>query len=392
MKSRSDCSSFKVVFFLLLFFFPVALIKAQEETFRGKITTKFYKKDNHISKGGMARMLSKGKELDISEFDTLYRSYYICADTVVMYLNGVNNVFQAKEIQIDKDNYIYDDKYFEYLKVPVIPLPLARIEPKDWKRYKRRKSDTDPFDFNYRVVLPSNQKNSYLAEVDESIQYPTQLALKGKFSYLFHPLGKMNTLVNRNDTTEYITLIEYEIDPRQDCLEHFYDFRYREPNGDVNDLFKDKTVAGLIPEKERKPFEAENLQDTAVYLTPSLADLAGKYVYVDLWASWCAPCKGEMPFMQKLKERYADADFALLSISMDKEEDRRKWQKAMAALNMNWTNWIIYDGLRSKFADRYEVQAIPHYLLLDKQGRVMNANAPRPSDVRSTELLDSILK
>lgn len=262
----SDHSTPKQVALLLLLFFSTTILYSQTEVFRGKVTTKFFKKDNHLSKSGLAKMISKEKDIDISELDTLYRTYYVCGDTVVMYLTGVNQIFQAKEIQMDKHNYIYDYKYFEYLETPVMPLPLTRVGEKDWKRYKRRNSDTGPYDLNYKVVLPSNQVNTYLAEVDESMQYPTQLALKGKFSYFFHPLGKMNTLVNRMDTTEYVTLIEYESDPRLDCLEHFYDFTYRELDGDVNELFKDRTVSDLIPEKDRKPFRAEELQDTAAYI------------------------------------------------------------------------------------------------------------------------------
>ncbi len=59
---------------------------------------------------------------------------------------------------------------------------------------------------------------------------------------------------------------------------------------------------------------------------------------------------------------------------------------------MQWHNWIVYKGFESDFADKYGIKAIPRYLLLDPKGRIMNDNAPRPSDEELIQLLDQLIR
>ena len=124
----------------------------------------------------------------------------------------------------------------------------------------------------------------------------------------------------------------------------------------------------------------------------SLKEFAGKFVYLDLWANWCAPCKLEMPFLARIQKKYAKEDLVILSISLDKQEDLSKWKDTVRKLKMTWINWILFDGFQSDFAKEYKIGAIPRYLLLDQRGNLMNGNAPRPSDQRLENLLNELFK
>ena len=122
----------------------------------------------------------------------------------------------------------------------------------------------------------------------------------------------------------------------------------------------------------------------------SLDDLKGKYVYIDVWATWCAPCKREIPFLKELNEQYSGKDLAIVSLSIDKMEDKEKWMKMVADENLKGIQIIADDEWNSEFVSAYEIQGIPRFILIDKEGNIVDADAPRPSDPRLIDLFKSL--
>ncbi len=121
----------------------------------------------------------------------------------------------------------------------------------------------------------------------------------------------------------------------------------------------------------------------------SLEDLKGKYVYIDIWATWCGPCKAEIPYLKKLEEAYHDKNIAFVSISVDKEKDRKKWQNMVEERSLGGIQLFANLSFKSDFVKKYEVKSIPRFILIDPDGNIVDANAPRPS-YRST--LDELLQ
>ncbi len=110
----------------------------------------------------------------------------------------------------------------------------------------------------------------------------------------------------------------------------------------------------------------------------------GYYVYVDLWASWCGPCCREVPYLQKLEKELKNERVKFVSISIDK--GTKEWKARMEALNMHGNQLINQDN---KLPEALNVSGIPHFLIYDKEGRLYEYKAPRPS---SGEALKQLLE
>lgn len=124
--------------------------------------------------------------------------------------------------------------------------------------------------------------------------------------------------------------------------------------------------------------------------TYSLKDLRGKAVYIDCWATWCGPCVYETPYMAKLYEHYKkDKRIQLVSISLD--DNRKKWEKSLDQEKPGWLQFICADNFKSDLCRNYDIDGIPRFLMFDKKGNIISLNAPRPSDERIIEWIDSNL-
>mgnify|MGYP001476224524 FL=1 len=104
----------------------------------------------------------------------------------------------------------------------------------------------------------------------------------------------------------------------------------------------------------------------------------GKYVLIDFWASWCGPCRNEMPNVKAAYEKYASKGFEVISISIDKKQ--KAWRTAIEELGMNWTQVLNVDA-----ADVYGIYAIPKTFLVDPEGIVV------AKDLRSKKLEKTLL-
>ncbi len=118
----------------------------------------------------------------------------------------------------------------------------------------------------------------------------------------------------------------------------------------------------------------------------SLKQFKGKYVVIDVWASWCYPCKKEYPCLQKLAEKYKDKNIVFISLSSDTQEFR--WRNELAWGKMTGNQWWIAGDESSMIA--FRVSAIPRLILLDKKGRVMDLKLPKPSDPKFEEILSKL--
>ena len=119
----------------------------------------------------------------------------------------------------------------------------------------------------------------------------------------------------------------------------------------------------------------------------SLASFRGNLIYVDVWATWCGPCKAEIPSLQKLEADYHEKNITFMSISVD--TDKEAWEKMLAEKELGGVQ-LWADGW-SKITKDYAIFGIPRFMLFDSKGDVLSTNAPRPSSDNIRELLDANL-
>ena len=121
----------------------------------------------------------------------------------------------------------------------------------------------------------------------------------------------------------------------------------------------------------------------------SLSDFRGKVVYLDIWASWCGPCRGEIPFAAKLEEEMKEKDVVFLSVSVD--EDENAWKKLIKEKDMKGVHLISKGNFESTVAKLYNVKGIPQYIIIDQKGNIVTSNAERPSG-KAKESLEALLE
>ena len=101
----------------------------------------------------------------------------------------------------------------------------------------------------------------------------------------------------------------------------------------------------------------------------ALSSLRGNYVLIDFWASWCKPCRIENPNVVKMYQKYADDNFEIFGVSLDK--DRAKWIEAIAVDNLTWPQVSDLGFWNSAAAQLYNVRSIPYTVLLDPDGKII---------------------
>ena len=95
----------------------------------------------------------------------------------------------------------------------------------------------------------------------------------------------------------------------------------------------------------------------------------GKWVLVDFWASWCSPCKAEMPNVRDAYKQYHDKGFEIVGLSFDSEKE--SWEKAIVEWQMPWIHLSDLKSWKSVAAEVYSVNSIPDNLLIDPEGIVV---------------------
>lgn len=119
-----------------------------------------------------------------------------------------------------------------------------------------------------------------------------------------------------------------------------------------------------------KPFTDLEMNDTEGK-AHKLSEYCGKgrYVLIDFWASWCGPCRMEMPNVKANYEKYHDKGFDVVGLSFDNKADA--WKKAINDMDLNWIHLSDLKGWRSIAAQTYGIQGIPASLLVDPKGIIV---------------------
>ena len=124
----------------------------------------------------------------------------------------------------------------------------------------------------------------------------------------------------------------------------------------------------------------------------NLDDFKGKYVYIDVWATWCSPCMGEIPYLKKLEEKYHEKNIVFVSISVDNKKAYDKWKQVVENKQLKGQQLFADKSWNSDFVKSYQIKGIPTFILVDTEGNIVSPSAMRPSNPELKVLFDSLLK
>lgn len=126
----------------------------------------------------------------------------------------------------------------------------------------------------------------------------------------------------------------------------------------------------------------------------SLSDYIGKYVYIDVWATWCGPCIREIPFFEEVQKEFQNKNIEFISISIDDRNrplyNYDKWMEYVKDEKLSGIHLFADNAWNSEFIKSYNINSIPRYLLIDNKGFIISADASRPSDKSLINQINSL--
>lgn len=135
----------------------------------------------------------------------------------------------------------------------------------------------------------------------------------------------------------------------------------------------------------------KDIQGNTINFQQLLKKHKGKVIYIDFWASWCVPCRKEMEPASELRKQYLGKDVVFVYLAYNDTES--SWRKAVQEEKLSTveTNYFILNSKNSKMLENIDLRLIPRYIIIDKNEKLVEMNAPRPSDKRIKTTLNKYL-
>lgn len=143
--------------------------------------------------------------------------------------------------------------------------------------------------------------------------------------------------------------------------------------------YRKKVIDQLSKGNPAPLFDAVTIDNKEV----NLADLRGKFVVIDVWATWCAPCRYQSPYFEKLAVKYKNSPIHFVAASTDMRID--DWYVEAKSKSKSVAQWHINNV--AQFNKAYNAESIPRFILIDPEGNLVNANMPHPSENVFEQLL-----
>ncbi|MBX3254823.1 MAG: TlpA family protein disulfide reductase [Chitinophagaceae bacterium] len=150
-----------------------------------------------------------------------------------------------------------------------------------------------------------------------------------------------------------------------------------------NELVKDSALKNYIVRERNDYLDLQKQKGENISQYSSLNEIFGKYkgrvMYVDFWASWCIPCRGEMPNAAALKKQLSGKDVVFVYLGY--RDTEKAWLKAREDLDIQGEHYLLSNKLIKEAEEAFNISGIPHYVIIDKAGNIVNKRAERPGFV-----------
>ncbi|MBO4564227.1 MAG: AhpC/TSA family protein [Bacteroidaceae bacterium] len=235
-----------------------------------------------------------------------------------------------------------------------------------WEEYKKLEADCDAKEnAPWQIVLNQQGTPDEIAKAQQELDSITAQSLEAKRQFIVDHAG--------TGIADYL-FSQYYMNPSYEATKDLLLKEYAAKNPD-----------GPHFGKIMKQIEAtKNADEEGMFTDFTMNDNNGKpvsvmsiitenqYTLVDFWASWCGPCRAEMPNVVAAYQKYHDKGFEVVGVSLD--EDKKSWIAAIEKLQMPWPQLSDLKGWQCEGAVLYKVQAIPSNLLVDQSGKIVAKN------------------
>lgn len=347
----------------------------------------FCQKNSHFLIEGKGYYLN-GKKFDgyasfseIVKFDTNYLKSYICGDTLIQEITNASGTI-IQNIQIKNRYFIYnaiEDHFFglNILEHPHSPILKTKVE----------KLENSKFDFS--ITSSEYKKYTSLIKVDSLVDFPVHWSTYGKeFSNIFTEFGAIKELFRLPDSLVFL----YSFTESDDkCIDKLF--------GDFNEeKIQLVEMPGLSPSKttdvksikfpKNKLITKYNTKKSMIeYVEKSKEEI----ILIDFWASWCKPCIEEFKYLTELYNEIADIGVRFIGINIDKAKDFEKAQKIIETHKLQWDQLYDFEFTNEKWKG-IDLNGIPRLLIINKKGKIIEYDAPRPSSDKLKNLLSELIK
>ena len=247
-------------------------------------------------------------------------------------------------------------------------------------------------------IAPINDSElqGFLAQIDPNDSTLDErllsLYLNAKYPIVVNSESALNTWMD----TRIDIILQYITEPsiRADRLQAI---AYRLANGSASDLDIDRLWARLqevggdavtapyqkLIDAKKKTAPGTPCPDFTFTDADStehrVSELFGRTLMIDVWATWCGPCKAEIPYIEKLVEAYKD-DSRLQFVSISIDTDRQAWLNKIAADKPQWPQYHVAGDAYKALLDGFAITGIPHFIIINPDGTIGSPDAFRPSD------------
>lgn len=221
-------------------------------------------------------------------------------------------------------------------------------------------------------------------KLDSSFAYPQVLKQRLKLIEQRYT-GKVRSMAMRATLNSLIEM-EKNVTSLKPAIDNYVaKYATREDAKIIQESYK-KTLA-LAAGKVPPFFTLKDINGKDV----TLKDFSGKVIYMDFWASWCAPCRYEMKNgSPKLHEKFKEnKDVVFLYISVDDKE--ANWKKAIADDKIEGIHLLSAGGMKSAVANAFNIHGVPRYIIIGKDGKIFDADASRPSEEKTPARIEEAL-
>jgi thiol-disulfide isomerase/thioredoxin len=338
--------------------------------------------------------LIESKYGDQSNFENVMKIY---SDEEQVFLKNIETI---KKSMLEKltSSSIKNERFIKNEKKEIEILALKyqeqyapyhgyAINNKEFKTSDTFPKAGDDFDMNDEETFKhSYSYRTLIGVIFQRIMYGTPSEDKTPFD---KGMEKLNTITSKIIRSELTKNMVYEMNLSAKNIDVIYKGLMKHSIDSVfnnETTLKYETLKKLVKGSPSPTFDYENINGGKT----SLESLKGKFVYIDVWATWCGPCIGEIPALKEVEKEYHGKNIEFVSISIDDKKDHEKWKKMVADKELKGIQLFADNAWESDFVKNYAIDGIPRFILIDTEGKIVNADAPRPSDAKLKELLKEV--